>query len=93
MNAFLWFAGAKFVETWAGMIDAMPEVIPVMNGVAEYTGFFIATGFSSHGFGIGPRARKVVAGLIEGKQSAHDLWRFRFSRFSNAPELVPRPDL
>jgi glycine/D-amino acid oxidase-like deaminating enzyme len=84
---------AKFVEAWAGMIDAMPDVVPVMDSVASCPGLFIATGFSAHGFGIGPGAGKVIADLVEGRTSPHDLSRFRLSRFSDGSKLVPGPGL
>lgn len=86
-------AGVKFAQSWAGMIDAMPDVVPVMDAVADYPGLFIATGFSGHGFGIGPGAGLVMADMVEGRPSRHDLTRFRFSRFTDGSKMVPGPGL
>lgn len=36
------------------MIDAMPDVVPIVDRAAAILGLVIATGMSSHGFGIGP---------------------------------------
>ncbi len=84
---------SKFAETWAGMIDAMPDVVPVMDALPSCDGLFLATGFSGHGFGIGPGAGKVVADLVEGRTPQHNLSRFRLSRFSDGSKLNPGPGL
>lgn len=46
---------------WAGMIDATPDVVPVIDAIESCPGLFLANGFSGHGFGIGPGAGKVIA--------------------------------
>ena len=84
---------AQFVESWAGMIDAMPDVVPVMDELADPKGLFIATGFSGHGFGIGPGAGSVMADMIDGRPSRFDLKRFRFTRFSDGSKMEPGPGL
>ncbi len=81
------------VECWAGMIDATPDAVPVMDSVDKLDGLFIATGFSGHGFGIGPAAGKIMANLIQDKTSEHDLSRFRFSRFSDGSKLRLGPSI
>lgn len=35
---------------WAGMIDAMPDVVPVVDRVSAMPGLIVATGMSAHGF-------------------------------------------
>ena len=84
-------ADVKFVESWAGMIDATPDVVPVMDEIPSISGLFLATGFSGHGFGVGPAAGKVMSNLITGRETGHDLHRFRFSRFSDGSKMVPGP--
>ncbi len=86
-------ADAAFVDTWAGMIDVMPDVVPVMDVVADYPGLYLATGFSGHGFGFGPGAGRVMANMVLGRQPEFDLDRFRFSRFSDGSKMVPGPGL
>ena len=73
--------GIPLVESWAGMIDMTPDVVPVLDEVDDRAGLFVATGFSGHGFGIGPGAGRVMASLVLGESPGHDLTRFRFSRF------------
>ena len=84
-------SGINFVESWAGMMDATPDVVPVMDRVSEIPGLYLASGFSGHGFGIGPGAGKVMAEMITGKSPRFDLSRFRFARFSDGSKLIPGP--
>ena len=55
--------------------------------------FVLATGFSGHGFGIGPGAGRVVASLVAGDAPGHDLRRFRLGRFSDGSRLELGPSL
>jgi glycine/D-amino acid oxidase-like deaminating enzyme len=73
------------------MIDATPDVVPVMDEISDCPGLFLATGFSGHGFGIGPSAGKVMADLVTGEDPGYDLTRFRFSRFSDGSKMRPGP--
>lgn len=84
-------AEVPFAQTWAGMIDATPDVVPVMDAIESLKGLYLATGFSGHGFGIGPGAGKVMADLVAGAPPRFDLKRFRFSRFSDGSKLEPGP--
>ncbi len=86
-------ADIPFEESWAGMIDVTPDVVPVMDEVESLPGLFISTGFSGHGFGIGPGAGRVMADMVAGKSPVHDLKRFRFSRFSDGTPMRPGPGL
>lgn len=83
----------KLKSAWAGMIDTMPDVVPVIDRVAAIPGLVIATGLSGHGFGIGPGVGRVVADLVAGNPVGHDLTRFRLSRFSDGSKLVQGPSL
>jgi glycine/D-amino acid oxidase-like deaminating enzyme len=69
------------VERWAGMIDVTPDEIPVLGAVDGFPGLFVATGFSGHGFGIGPAAGYLMAELATGRTPLLDLHSFRFGRF------------
>jgi len=88
-NMFPQLAGTEIVESWAGMIETTPDVIPVI-GETAVPGFNVATGFSGHGFGIGPGAGKAIAGLLTGKDSGIDLHEFRLSRFYDGTPIRPQ---
>jgi glycine/D-amino acid oxidase-like deaminating enzyme len=76
----------KLRSAWAGMIDTMPDVVPVIDR-APIEGLVIATGLSGHGFGIGPGLGRVVADMVRGRAPGHDLSRFRLSRFRDGSSL------
>jgi glycine/D-amino acid oxidase-like deaminating enzyme len=65
----------------------MPDIVPVMDRVEALPGLTIGTGFSGHGFGIGPEAGRILAALATGDDVGHDLNRFRFGRFSDGSKM------
>jgi glycine/D-amino acid oxidase-like deaminating enzyme len=83
------FAGAMIAERWAGVIDATPDAVPVMDAVPKFPGLFLATGFSGHGFGIGPGAGKLVAELVTGQTPCVDPAPFTYKRFIDGSKLRP----
>jgi glycine/D-amino acid oxidase-like deaminating enzyme len=91
--AFPTLGRPTLLRTWAGMIDTIPDVVPVVDRVAAIPGLVVATGMCGHGFGIGPGMGRVVADLVAGRPVGHDLSRFRLSRFSDGSKLVPGPSL
>ncbi len=91
-KAFPSLGRPKLKAVWAGMIDSLPDVVPVVDH-APIPGLTIATGMSGHGFGIGPGLGRVVADLVMGRPVGHDLNRFRLSRFSDGSRIEPGPSL
>ncbi|HET8997363.1 MAG TPA: FAD-binding oxidoreductase, partial [Acetobacteraceae bacterium] len=81
-HAFPAFAKAGVAESWGGMIDVTPDAVPVISAVDRVPGFFIATGFSGHGFGIGPGAGRLMAELVAGDTPVVDPAPFRLDRFT-----------
>lgn len=75
------FAGVKVAQSWAGFIDGTPDAIPVISEVETQPGFYIATGFSGHGFGIGPGAGRLMADIVAGDAPVVDPAAFRLGRF------------
>jgi glycine/D-amino acid oxidase-like deaminating enzyme len=86
-TVFPQLASAPIVESWAGMVETTPDVIPVIDHVDEVPGFHVATGFSGHGFGIGPGAGKAIAGMLTNSDSGIPLEEFRLSRFFDGTKL------
>jgi glycine/D-amino acid oxidase-like deaminating enzyme len=78
---------------WAGMIDTMPDHVPVIDRATAVPGLTIATGTSGHGFGIGPGVGRVVADLVMGNEVGHDLMRFRLGRFSDGSKIEIGPGI
>ena len=78
-------------DAWAGMIDAMPDVVPIVDRVPSVEGLIVATGMSGHGFGIGPGFGDILARMATGTKIGHDISRFRFERFTDGSTLELGP--
>jgi glycine/D-amino acid oxidase-like deaminating enzyme len=83
------FQGAKVEQSWAGMIDATPDAVPVIDRIERMPGLFLASGFSGHGFGIGPGAGQLMAEIMLGETPCVDPAPFRFARFSDGTGARP----
>jgi glycine/D-amino acid oxidase-like deaminating enzyme len=72
---------------WAGWIDVTPDSLPVISAVPGTSGLFLSTGYSGHGFGIGPGAGRLAADLICGKTPSVDPTPFRYQRLVDGSDL------
>jgi len=79
----------KMAESWAGLIDATPDAIPVISDVDAIPGFYLAAGSSGHGFGTGPAAGHLIGDIALGEEPLVDPYPFRFSRMVDGTTLVP----
>lgn len=75
---------------WAGRIDATADAVPVMGEVGRPKGFIFATGFSGHGFAMGPIVGKVISELILDGKPSLDLYPLRHSRFKEGDMDQPK---
>ena len=83
MARFPLLGRAGLMREWAGLYEVTPDAHPVIDGLADPGGFFIAAGFSGHGFMHGPITGKLVAELIlDGRAQSLDIRQLRFSRFA-----------
>ena len=87
-RVFPHLAHARIAQRWAGYMDVTPDAIPVISGVDTVPGLFIGTGFSGHGFGIGPAAGKLMADLVANDTPLVDPHAFRLNRFSDGTKIV-----
>ncbi|WP_323121157.1 NAD(P)/FAD-dependent oxidoreductase [Burkholderia alba] len=72
---------AQIVEAWAGLIDVVPDGIPVIDAPGSLRGLTIATGFCGHGFAMGPIVGRLLAEWIDTGATSLDLSAFRAARF------------
>jgi glycine/D-amino acid oxidase-like deaminating enzyme len=86
-----WLVNVGIAELWAGMIDVTPDAVPYICEAPSPRGFFMGTGLSGHGFGIGPGVGRILADLIQGRSPGHNLSRFRYNRFTDGSPIVPGP--
>ena len=87
------FKEIRLKASWAGMIDAMPDVVPILDRVRTIPGCYVATGMSGHGFGIGPGVGRVMADMILGGTIGHEMSRFRLTRFDDGSPIRLGPSL
>ncbi len=76
------FKDTKIDKAWAGVIEVTPDEVPVFGEAPGLEGLVIATGFSGHGFGMGPISGKLMAEVIAEGRPSLDLSEFRITRFS-----------
>lgn len=79
----------KVEQAWGGLIDSTPDQIPVISGVDALPGFFVAAGFSGHGFALGPAAGRLAADLMAGDAPIVDPHPFRHSRLIDGTRIRP----
>ena len=77
-------------RSWAGYIDATPDLLPVLGEAPQIRGVVFATGFSGHGFAMGPMAGRLVSEIIVDGKTSLDISPFRFSRFAEGAIGPPR---
>lgn len=81
-DAFPAFRDARVTRTWGGLMDVTPDAVPIIAPVCAIPGFYLAVGFSGHGFGIGPGAGALMADLVTGSKPCVDPAPFRLERFA-----------
>ncbi|RWA66624.1 FAD-binding oxidoreductase [Mesorhizobium sp.] len=82
----------KISAAWAGYIDSTPDGVPAIGEIDSVAGFFLAAGFSGHGFGIGPGAGHLVADLVTGSEpivdpTSYDPRRFEASAWGKVADF------
>ncbi len=73
---------ARINETWGGLIDQTPDALPVIERAPEYDNLVYATGFSGHGFCLGPITGEILADLAVEGTTSHPIAPFARSRFA-----------
>ena len=82
-------AKVKIDFSWAGYIDMAPDMLPTLDTIDSPSGLVLATGFSGHGFGMGPIVGRLISELILRGEPSLNLDAFRFGRFSDGTKLTP----
>ncbi len=84
-------AGVGVTGGWAGLYEMTPDHNALIGRAADVDGFLYATGFSGHGFLMGPAVGEVVRDLYLGEQPFVDVSGLDVRRFAGAgvrPELT-----
>ncbi|MFQ5919389.1 MAG: NAD(P)/FAD-dependent oxidoreductase [Thermoplasmata archaeon] len=75
-------ADAHFINGWAGVDAATPDLHPIIGADPRVEGLYHDTGFSGHGYKFSPAVGRGLAELIvDGRYETLDLTPFRPERF------------
>lgn len=87
------FEEARFFRGWSGPITVTPDWHPIL-GETEVEGFYLAVGFSGHGFKLSPMVGCCLAELIVGgRAKTVDISSLSLSRFAQGKLLSSRYQL
>ncbi len=85
---FPWLRNIRVLRYWIGYYVTTPDHHPIYGPVPGYENLYIATGFSGHGYMMGPVTGEVIAEwIIYGKPSIHEAKRLTLDRFRKG-ELI-----
>jgi sarcosine oxidase subunit beta len=81
-------AEAEIHRGWAGLYEITPDSNAILGPVPELDGFWVAAGFSGHGFQHGPITGQLMAELLLTGTSRIDVASLRIDRFRSGKPLV-----
>ncbi|WP_352417897.1 FAD-binding oxidoreductase [Proteiniborus sp.] len=82
----------RVIRQWAGLYTMTPDKHPIYGPVKNLEGFYLAIGFSGHGFMLGPMTGLLMAEQILGEKNTIDISKLSLERFEKG-ELVFEPSV
>ncbi len=79
--------GLEVAQAWGGVIDSTPDGVPVISAVDTLPGLYLSTGYTGHGFGIGPGAGRLAADIVAGDPPIVDPHPYRYGRMVDGTDL------
>jgi sarcosine oxidase subunit beta len=86
---------ARLLRQWSGLYNISPDKTPIISEAPNLKGFYMACGFSGHGFMIAPMTSTLIAQMICGEElsipevkSKLDLGRFDRGELFVEPSVV-----
>jgi sarcosine oxidase subunit beta len=83
--------GIRVVRHWAGLYDMTPDGSPII-GETDVKNFYHSTGYSGHGFMLGPIAGRILAQHLTGAKPDIDFSMLDYKRFERG-ELIIEPNI
>ncbi len=71
----------RVIRQWGGLYNMSPDRQPIIGGTDEVKGFYMACGFSGHGFMFGPMTGVLISELILGEEPSMPMEELELSRF------------
>lgn len=82
----------RVIRQWAGLYNITPDKQPIYGPTKYLEGFYLAVGFSGHGFMLGPMTGLLIAEQILGEKNTIDISKLSLERFEKG-ELVLEPSV
>ena len=82
----------RVVRQWAGLYDMTPDRTPILGGTPELGGYYMAVGFSGHGFMLAPMTGVLMAEHILGLPTSLPIEKIDLGRFARG-ELFYEPSV
>ncbi|HSG09957.1 MAG TPA: FAD-dependent oxidoreductase [Longimicrobiales bacterium] len=81
---------AEHRRGYAGLYAITPDWHPIIDEVPMGSGHFLCTGFSGHGFKLGPAVGLMTAEMVTGEAPTFDRRMFRLSRYAEGDPVRGR---
>ena len=78
----------RIIRQWAGLYAMAPDRQPIIGEAADLSGFYLACGFSGHGFMFAPMTGLLLAEIILNKEPTINITELGLSRFKDKKEFV-----
>lgn len=78
----------RMIRQWAGLYDLTPDKTQILGAIPEVPGFFVAAGFSGHGFMIAPVVGQLMAQLMMGMELEYPINMYGIERFTSGKLYV-----
>ena len=82
----------RVVRQWAGLYNLTPDRQPIYGSVDNVEGFYMAVGYSGHGFMFAPMTGLLMSEIILGEETSIDISSLDLGRFERN-ELVFEPSV
>lgn len=82
----------RVVRQWAGLYNITPDRQPIYGPVDEVEGFYLAVGFSGHGFMFGPATGLLMAECILNEETTLPIDMLHLNRFKQ-DQLIFEPSV
>lgn len=82
----------RLVRQWAGLYNMTPDRQPIYGAVEGVEGFYLAVGYSGHGFMFAPMTGLLMSEIILGEETSIDISSLDLGRFKRN-ELVFEPSV
>jgi len=82
----------SMVRQWSGLYNVSPDSQPIVGEHPQVNGFYMAVGFSGHGFMLAPVASRLMAELILKGRTSIPIDKLDIGRFERG-ELIIEPSV